>query len=67
MGTNTSNMGTLIWGSSSRGRRRVATAPMATAPNATSTVSLERTKAEARRPAGPRGAGAFIGFPPSCG
>ena len=53
MFTNTSTIGTLICGSSSRGRRKMAAKPSNTAVMTISGVSLELMKICATRPAGP--------------
>src|ERR1039458_9234309 len=49
--TNTSSMGTTIWGSSSRGVIRIAKAPASSAPAMNSGVSFELMKARAISPA----------------
>ena len=51
----TSIIGTLIWGSSSRGVTMTASAPRARAKSTMSGVSFESMKAAARRPATPSG------------
>src|SRR5678815_4973065 len=51
--TSTSIIGTLIWGSSSRGNMMIATAPSSTEVMMINGVSLESMKARATRPAKP--------------
>ena len=61
--TNTSIMGTMICGSSSRGSFHTAKAPMSRAAQINRGVSLEEIHAWAKRPAGPRWRGSLIGGP----
>ena len=64
MPTKTSTMGTMIWGSSSRGSFQTAKAPAAREAAMKRGVSLEWIQAAARRPAMPRGfVGALIWTP----
>ena len=51
--TNTSIMGTMICGSSSRGSFHTAKAPISSAAQINSGVSLDAIQARAKRPAGP--------------
>src|SRR5688572_28616520 len=61
--TKTSTIGTMIWGSSSRGNFQTANTPSKTEPAITRGVSFELIQARANVPAGPRFPVRLIGEP----